>query len=84
MTAKYLKATALVLVGSLASVAALAQDEAAPVVPAGPTPQEIAAENLDQLLQLVEQGRVSANRDNAAREARFSQDSQSGGRTSPR
>ncbi len=74
MTAKFVKATAFVVAGAFASVAAFAQDEAAPAVPAGPTPQEIAAENLDQLLNLVEQGRVSASQENAAREQRFEQD----------
>ncbi|MEE4202717.1 MAG: MotA/TolQ/ExbB proton channel family protein [Halieaceae bacterium] len=74
MTAKFVKATAFVVAGAFASVAAFAQDEAAPAAPAGPTPQEIAAENLDQLLKLVEQGRISASQENAAREKRFAQD----------
>jgi biopolymer transport protein ExbB len=74
MTAKFVKATAFVVAGAFASVAAFAQDEAAPAAPAGPTPQEVAAENLDQLLKLVEQGRISASQENAAREKRFAQD----------
>ena len=73
MTAKFVKATAFVVAGAFASVAAFAQDEAAPAAPAGPTPQEVAAENLDQLLELVEQGRISASKENAAREQRFAQ-----------
>ena len=39
-----------------------------------PTPQEIAAENLDQLLELVKQGQVRASAENKAREDRFTQD----------
>lgn len=72
MKATFVKATTLVVCGAFASLTALAQDEA-PVVPAGPTPQEIAAENLDQLLNLVEQGRSSAADENRAREQRFAQ-----------
>lgn len=73
MTAKFVKATALVVFGAFASLSAVAQD-AAPAEPAGPTPQEIAAENMDQLLKMVKEGRVSAAADNKAREARFAKD----------
>ena len=38
-----------------------------------PTPQEIAAENLDQLLDLVKQGQARASADKA-REDRFARD----------
>ena len=72
MTAQLVKATAFVAMGALASVTAIAQDAAAPEQPAGPTPQEVAAENLDQLLNLVKQGRSKASAENDAREQRFS------------
>jgi biopolymer transport protein ExbB len=75
MTAKFVKATAFVVAGAFASVAAYAQDDAAaPAPPPGPTPQEIAAENMDQLLDLVREGRISASQENAQRERRFEQD----------
>ena len=48
MTAQFIKASALVVAGALVSVGTFAQEEA-PEVPAGPTPQEVAAENLNQL-----------------------------------
>lgn len=73
MTAQFVKATALVAMGAIASFGVMAQDEA-PAEPAGPTPQEIAAQNMDQLLDLVKQGRSRAASDNAAREKRFAQD----------
>jgi biopolymer transport protein ExbB len=57
----------------LTSFTAFAQD-AAPEEPAGPTPQEVAAENLNQLLDLVKQGRSRAATENAAREKRFAAD----------
>lgn len=72
MTAQFIKASALVVAGALASTYAFAQDEA-PEVPAGPTPQEVAAENLNQLLGLVKDGKARASADNAARERRFSE-----------
>jgi len=53
---------------------AVAQDEAAPEVPAGPTPQEVAAQNMSELLDLVKQGRSRADGENRAREQRFAQD----------
>ena len=73
MNAKFLRATTFVVAGMFASVA-VAQDEAAPEVPAGPTPQEVAAQNMSELLDLVKQGRSRADRDNRAREQRFAQD----------
>ena len=54
MNAKFLKATTFVVAGMFAGVA-VAQDEAAPEVPAGPTPQEVAAQNMSELLDLVKQ-----------------------------
>ncbi|EED36446.1 TonB system biopolymer transport component [Luminiphilus syltensis NOR5-1B] len=60
--------------GAFASAGAFAQEEGQPEVPAGPTPQEVAAENMDQLLDLVKQGRARAAQDNSAREQRFAQD----------
>ena len=74
MTAKFVKATALVAIAAFTSLSAVAQDAAVPVEPVGPTPQEVAAENLDQLLDLVEEGRSRAGADNKAREQRFSKD----------
>lgn len=74
MTAQFFKASALVVMGAFASAGALAQDDAAAEVPAGPTPQEVAAENLDQLLDLVKQGRARAATENANREKRFAAD----------
>jgi len=73
MNAKFLKATTFVVAGMFAGVA-VAQDEAAPEVPAGPTPQEVAAQNMSELLDLVKQGRSRADRENRAREQRFEQD----------
>jgi len=70
MTAQFVKASALVVLGALTSFTAIAQD-AAPEEPAGPTPQEVAAENLNQLLNLVKQGRSRAGAENAEREKRF-------------
>ena len=72
MTAQFVKASALVVIGALASVGVSAQDPVAEV-PAGPTPQEIAAENMNQLLDLVKQGKARAATENAAREKRFAQ-----------
>ena len=73
MTLQLMKAPALVLAGALVASTSWAQDEA-PAVPAGPTPQEVAAENLNDLLGMVKEGRARASRDNAAREQRFAQD----------
>ena len=73
MNAKFLKATTFV-VASLFAGAAMAQDEAAAEVPAGPTPQEVAAQNMSELLNLVKQGRSRAAGENRAREQRFAQD----------
>lgn len=73
MTAQFVKASALVVMGALTSFTAIAQD-AAPEQPVGPTPQEVAAENMGQLLNLVKQGRSRAASENAAREKRFAQD----------
>ena len=73
MNAKFLKATTFVVAGMVAGVA-VAQDPAVPEVPAGPTPQEVAAENMSELLDLVKQGRSRAAGENRAREQRFAQD----------
>lgn len=73
MTAKIVKATAFVVLGAVASGASWAQDAAEVVAPPEPTPQEIAAENLDQLLDLVREGRARASSENAARERDFQQ-----------
>jgi len=72
MTAKFVKASALVVIGAIASLGAQAQD-AETEAPAGPTPQEIAAENMGQLLDMVKEGRVRAAGENEAREKRFAQ-----------
>ena len=73
MNAKFLKATTFVVAGMFGGVA-MAQDDAAPEVPAGPTPQEVAAQNMSELLDLVKQGRSRADGENRAREQRFAQD----------
>ena len=74
MNAKFLKATTFVIAGLFASIAVAQDDAAAPEVPAGPTPQEVAAQNMSDLLDLVKQGRSRADGENRAREQRFSQD----------
>jgi biopolymer transport protein ExbB len=74
MNAKFLKATTFVVAGLFASVAVAQDDVAAPEVPAGPTPQEVAAQNMNELLLLVKQGRSRAAGENRAREQRFAQD----------
>lgn len=74
MRAKLLKVSALALTGVLLAPMTLAQDAAEPEAPPPPTPQEIAAENLDQLLDLVKQGQARASAENKAREDRFARD----------
>ena len=75
MRSQLLKVSALVLAGTLLAPASFAQDaEVDPEAPPPPTPQEIAAENLDQLLDLVKQGQSRASAENKAREDRFAQD----------
>ena len=73
MNAKFIKATTFVVAGMFAAIT-VAQDDAAPEVPAGPTPQEVAAQNMSELLDLVKQGRSRAAGENRAREQRFAQD----------
>ena len=74
MRAKLLKVSALALAGALSAPMTLAQEAAEPEAPPPPTPQEIAAENLDQLLDLVKQGQARASAENKAREDRFARD----------
>ena len=74
MRANLLKVSALALVGVLSASMTLAQEAAEPEAPPPPTPQEIAAENLDQLLDLVKQGQARASAENKAREDRFTRD----------
>ncbi|MCH1610555.1 MAG: MotA/TolQ/ExbB proton channel family protein [Luminiphilus sp.] len=74
MRAKLLKVSALTLAGVLLAPMTLAQEAAEPEAPPPPTPQEIAAENLDQLLDLVKQGQARASAENKAREDRFARD----------
>ena len=74
MRAKLLKVFALALAGVLSAPMTLAQEAAEPEAPPPPTPQEIAAENLDQLLDLVKQGQARASAENKAREDRFARD----------
>ena len=74
MRSQLLKVSAIVLAGALIAPLTSAQEEADAEAPPPPTPQEIAAENLDQLLNLVKQGQARASSENAAREARFTQD----------
>ena len=74
MRANLLKVSVLALVGVLSASMTLAQEAAEPEAPPPPTPQEIAAENLDQLLDLVKQGQARASAENKAREDRFARD----------
>ena len=75
MRAQLLKVSALALASALFAPLTLAQDaETEAEAPPPPTPQEIAAENLDQLLSLVKQGQARASAENKAREDRFSND----------
>ena len=74
MRSQLLKVSAIFLASALVAPLTLAQEEADAEAPPPPTPQEIAAENLDQLLNLVKQGQARASSENAAREARFAQD----------
>ena len=74
MRSQLLKVSAIVLASALTASLTFAQEEADAEAPPPPTPQEIAAENLDQLLNLVKQGQARASSENAAREARFAQD----------
>ena len=74
MRAKLLKVSALALAGVLSAQMTLAQEAAEPEAPPPPTPQEIAAQNLDQLLDLVKQGQARASAENKAREDRFARD----------
>ena len=75
MRSSLLKVSALALACALTAPVSWAQDaEVDPEAPPPPTPQEIAAENLDQLLDLVKQGQARASAENKAREDRFSQD----------
>ena len=74
MRSQLLKVFAIVLASGLTAPLTFAQEEADAEAPPPPTPQEIAAENLDQLLNLVKQGQARASSENAAREARFTQD----------
>ena len=75
MRSSLLKVSALALACALTAPVIWAQDaEVDPEAPPPPTPQEIAAENLDQLLELVKQGQARASAENKAREDRFAQD----------
>ena len=75
MRSQFLKVSALALASALFTPFTLGQDaEAEAEAPPPPTPQEVAAENLDQLLELVERGQTRASAENQAREQRFSSD----------
>ena len=74
MRAKLLKVSPLALACVLSASMTVAQEAAEPEAPPPPTPQEIAAENLDQLLDLVKQGQARASAENKAREDRFTRD----------
>ena len=75
MRSQLLKISALVLASALFTPLSIVQEaDADAEAPPPPTPQEIAAENLDQLLQLVKQGQTRASAENQAREDRFSRD----------
>lgn len=74
MRSKLLKVSALVLTGALLAPTVFAQEGEEAEAPPPPTPQEIAAANLDELLQLVKQGQARASAENQAREERFARD----------
>lgn len=75
MRSQLLKVSALALASLCFAPLSIGQEAAAEAeAPPPPTPQEIAAENLDQLLQLVKQGQARASAENQAREERFSRD----------
>ena len=75
MRSQFLKVSALALASALFTPFTLGQEAEGEVeAPPPPTPQEIAAENLDQLLELVERGQARASAENQAREQRFSSD----------
>jgi biopolymer transport protein ExbB len=75
MRSQLLKVSALALASVLFVPLTWGQDaDAEAEAPPPPTPQEIAAENLDQLLDLVKQGQARASAENAAREERFARD----------
>jgi biopolymer transport protein ExbB len=75
MRSQFLKVSALALASALFTPLTLGQEAEAEVeAPPPPTPQEVAAENLDQLLELVERGQARASAENQAREQRFSSD----------
>ena len=74
MNVNLLKVTAFVVAGMFAGIAIAQEDATAPEIPAGPTPQEVAAQNMSDLLNLVKQGRSRAAGENRAREQRFAQD----------
>ena len=74
MIVQIVKISALIVImGALASFGALAQEEATAISRNNPTPQEVAAKNMGQLLDLVKQGRSRATGENTAREKRFAQ-----------
>ena len=74
MRSQLLKVSALLLTSALVAPLAVSQEEGEVEPPPPPTPQEIAAENLDQLLDLVKQGQARASAENKAHEDRFAQD----------
>ena len=75
MRSQLLKVSALAMASLLFAPFSVGQEgEVEAEAPPPPTPQEIAAENLDQLLQLVKQGQARASAESQAREARFSRD----------
>ncbi len=74
MCSRLLKVRAFLLASALVAPLTFGQEEADPEAPPPPTPQEIAAENLDQLLELVKQGQARASAENKAREDRFAND----------
>ena len=62
MRSQLLKVSALALASVFFAPLSIGQEAAAEAeAPPPPTPQEIAAENLDQLLQLVKQGQARAS-----------------------
>ena len=68
---KFFPALALGSALTLSNLAVAQDDAAAAAEPPPPDPREVAAENLNQLLEFVQQGAVTEQSANREREARF-------------
>ena len=75
MRSQFLKVSSLALASELYIPLTLGQEAEAEVeAPPPPTPQEVAAENLDQLLELVERAQSRASSEIKARVLSFASD----------